>query len=155
MPYTGKTKLIIDLINESCDEKIVLYITTNNNSNDLFNKYLENTDNVVLVFNNHENYIRSIIKSIIKNVDMIIIDNISEIVTINESKDYSIKKRQNLENILQELYKLAYSNNKCIILVNSYIYKDDILTPKYNNVMQSLCENRIEIKDNYELELKK
>ena len=28
MPYTGKTKLIIDLINESCDEKIVLYITT-------------------------------------------------------------------------------------------------------------------------------
>ena len=86
---------------------------------------------------------------------MIIIDNISEIVTINESKDYSIKKRQNLENILQELYKLAYSNNKCIILVNSYIYKDDILTPKYNNVMQSLCENRIEIKDNYELELKK
>ena len=38
---------------------------------------------------------------------------------------------------------------------NSYIYKDDILTPKYNNVMQSLCENRIEIKDNYELELKK
>ena len=155
MPYTGKTKLIIDLINESCDEKIVLYITTNNNSNDLFNKYLENTDNVVLVFNNQENYIRSIIKSIIKNVDMIIIDNISEIVTINESKDYSIKKRQNLENILQELYKLAYSNNKCIILVNSYIYKDDILTPKYNNVMQSLCENRIEIKDNYELELKK
>ena len=155
MPYTGKTKLIIDLINESCDEKIVLYITTNNNSNDLFNKYLENTDNVVLVFNNQENYIRNIIKSIIKNVDMIIIDNISEIVTINESKDYSIKKRQNLENILQELYKLAYSNNKCIILVNSYIYKDDILTPKYNNVMQSLCENRIEIKDNYELELKK
>jgi len=123
--------------------------------NDLFNKYLENTDNVVLVFNNQENYIRSIIKSIIKNVDMIIIDNISEIVTINESKDYNIKKRQNLENILQELYKLAYSNNKCIILVNSYIYKDDILTPKYNNVMQSLCENRIEIKDNYELELKK
>ena len=52
MPYTGKTKLIIDLINESCDEKIVLYITTNNNSNDLFNKYLENTNNVVLVFNN-------------------------------------------------------------------------------------------------------
>ena len=155
MPYTGKTKLIIDLINESCDEKIVLYITTNNNSNDLFNKYLENTDNVVLVFNNQEIYIRNIIKSIIKNVDMIIIDNISEIVTINESKDYSIKKRQNLENILQELYKLAYSNNKCIILVNSYIYKDDILTPKYNNVMQSLCENRIEIKDNYELELKK
>ena len=144
MPYTGKTKLIIDLINESCDEKIVLYITTNNNSNDLF-----------LVFNNQEKYIRNIIKSIIKNVDMIIIDNISEIVTINESKDYSIKKRQNLENILQELYKLAYSNNKCIILVNSYIYKDDILTPKYNNVMQSLCENRIEIKDNYELELKK
>ena len=155
MPYTGKTKLIIDLINESCDEKIVLYITTNNNSNDLFNKYLENTNNVVLVFNNQENHIRNIIKSIIKNVDMIIIDNISEIVTINESKDYSIKKRQNLENILQELYKLAYSNNKCIILVNSYIYKDDILTPKYNNVMQSLCENRIEIKDNYELELKK
>lgn len=155
MPYTGKTKLIIDLINESCDEKIVLYITTNNNSNDLFNKYLENTDNVVLVFNNQEKYIRNIIKSIIKNVDMIIIDNISEIVTINESKDYSIKKRQNLENILQELYKLAYSNNKCIILVNSYIYKDDVLTPKYNNVMQSLCENRIEIKDNYELELKK
>lgn len=112
MPYTGKTKLIIDLINESCNEKIVLYITTNNNSNDLFNKYLENTDNVVLVFNNQENYIRNIIKSIIKNVDMIIIDNISEIVTINESKDYSIKKRQNLENILQELYKLAYSNNK-------------------------------------------
>ena len=105
MPYTGKTRLIIDLINESCDEKIVLYITTNNNSNDLFNKYLENTDNVVLVFNNQENYIRNIIKSIIKNVDMIIIDNISEIVTINESKDYSIKKRQNLENILQELYK--------------------------------------------------
>ena len=147
--------MIIDLINESCDEKIVLYITTNNNSNDLFNKYLENTDNVVLVFNNQEIYIRNIIKSIIKNVDMIIIDNISEIVTINESKDYSIKKRQNLENILQELYKLAYSNNKCIILVNSYIYKDDILTPKYNNIMQSLCENRIEIKDNYELELKK
>ena len=117
--------------------------------------YLENTNNVVLVFNNQEIYIRNIIKSIIKNVDMIIIDNISEIVTINESKDYSIKKRQNLENILQELYKLAYSNNKCIILVNSYIYKDDMLTPKYNNVMQSLCENRIEIKDNYELELKK
>ena len=88
MPYTGKTKLIIDLINESCDEKIVLYITTNNNSNDLFNKYLENTNNVVLVFNNQEIYIRNIIKSIIKNVDMIIIDNISEIVTINESKDY-------------------------------------------------------------------
>ena len=73
MPYTGKTKLIIDLINESCDEKIVLYITTNNNSNDLFNKYLENTDNVVLVFNNQENYIKNIIKSSIKDIDLIIL----------------------------------------------------------------------------------
>ena len=155
MPFSGKTKLMIDLINESCNEKAVLYITTNNNSNDLFNKYLENINNVILVFNNQENYIKNIIKSSIKDIDLIIIDNISEIITTNESKDYNLRRRQNLENILQEFFKLAYENNKCIILINSFIYKDDILMPKYNNIMQSLCENRIEIKDDYKLELKK
>ena len=155
MPFSGKTKLMIDLINESCNEKAILYITTNNNSNDLFNKYLENINNVILVFNNQENYIKNIIKSSIKDIDLIIIDNISEIITTNESKDYNLRRRQNLENILQEFFKLAYENNKCIILINSFIYKDDILMPKYNNIMQSLCENRIEIKDDYKLELKK
>ena len=53
-------------------------------------------------------------------------------------------------NYLHEYYKLKPWEK-----APNNIYKDDILTPKYNNIMQSLCENRIEIKDNYELELKK
>lgn len=102
--------------------------------------------NLIIMISNDEKRIRNYIDSSKEQLDLIFIDNISEIITIDEKRDlndFSIK--QNMPKLLGALSNYAYSNNISIVLTNFLTYKNDTLISKWNYHFNKYCKTRLRI----------
>lgn len=140
----GKTKMLFDIM-EFNEDKIIAYISTKSDSIKILNDRDINFENIIICNSNDEEVILSFIKSIVKYVDMIMIDCIPNIVTRNEKKNFDMDEYQNLPFLLSEIKSLIYGEDIAVLLVNHYVNKSGVLVPRWNNKFEQYCYLRLEI----------
>lgn len=145
-PDIGKTTLLFDIIENIDNSKIVLYIATSSKSLQyLYKRKLDLKNNVIILISNREEEIIDYLNKTINNIDLIMIDSISDILTVNESISLNLKIQQDIPKLLRTFKNIVYGKDTSLLLINHITYKNNIEIPKWNSYFQQYCSIRLRL----------